>query len=241
LLAACVANRSRTISGKSMTIGQASDYERPFLSLGAEEGFPLQEVLYPLVVDGKGRVKVKTNWYSAPLSAGLRAAAVIGPLLVEIRYDNQCVARHPRCYGRGHQILNLEHYLDVLEKKPGAMAGSTPLQQWRQAGRWPECLDQIWHKLEQRHGKSGGTREMIALVRVGSVEGWDRLIAAVQEALRLGVSDAAAVMHILRMPDPEQRRQHAIALAEELAQFERPMPVMDDYDLLLADTTGGIQ
>jgi hypothetical protein len=30
-------------------------------------------------------------------------------------------------------------------------------------------------------------------------------------------------------------------LAEELAQFERPMPVMDDYDLLLADTTGAIQ
>jgi hypothetical protein len=82
---------------------------------------------------------------------------------------------------------------------------------------------------------------MITLVRVGSVEGWDRLITAVEEALRLGISDAAAVLHILRMPDPELRRQHAIALAEELAQFERPMPVMDDYDLLLADTTGGIQ
>src|SRR5688572_25242747 len=37
------------------------------------------------------------------------------PLITEVRYDNQCVARHPRCYGRGHQILNLEHYLDVLE------------------------------------------------------------------------------------------------------------------------------
>jgi len=241
LLAGCVANRSRRISGKSMTIGEASEYERAFLLPKAQEGFPLHEVLYPLVVDGKGRVKVKTNWYSAPLSAGLRAAAVIGPLLVEIRHDNQCVARHERCYGRGHQILNLEHYLDVLEKKPGAMAGSTPLQQWRQAGRWPECLDQIWRKLEQRHGKNGGTREMITLVRVGSVEGWDRLITAVEEALRLGISDAAAVLHILRMPDPELRRQHAIALAEELAQFERPMPVMDDYDLLLADTTGGIQ
>jgi hypothetical protein len=35
--------------------------------------------------------------------------------------------------------------------------------------------------------------------------------------------------------------QHAIALAEELAEFERPMPVMDDYDLLLAEASGGIQ
>jgi hypothetical protein len=48
-------------------------------------------------------------------------------------------------------------------------------------------------------------------------------------------------MHLLRTPDPEQRRQHAVALAEELQQFERPMPVMDNYDLLLANTTGAIQ
>jgi len=47
-------------------------------------------------------------------------------------------------------------------------AHCTPLQQWRQAGRWPACLDAIWRELEQRHGKSKGTREMIALVRAGS-------------------------------------------------------------------------
>lgn len=133
-------------------------------------------------------------------------------------------------------MLNLEHYLDVLEKKPGAMAGSTPLQQWRAAGRWPQCLDAIWRKLEGRHGKSVGTREMISLVRVGLTSGWERLIEAAEEALRLGVTDAAAVLHILRMPDPEERRRHAMELAEELAQFERPLPVMDEYDLLLGDT-----
>ncbi len=65
------------------------------------------------------------------------------------------------------------------------------------------------------------------------------MIAAVEEALRLGVTDAAAVLHILNMPDPEQRRQYAIALPEELAQVERPMPVVDEYDLLLKNTPGG--
>lgn len=241
LLMMCIANRSRTISGKGMTIGQASEHERVFLSPLAEEGFPIHEVLYPLIVDGKGCVKVKTNWYSTPLWPGLRTTALVWPLSIEIRYDGEGVAQHERCYGRGHQILNLEHYLDVLEKKPGAMAGSTPLEQWRQAGRWPECLDRIWGCLEERHGKSIGTREMITLVRAGSGDKWSRLIVAVEEALRLGVTDAAAVLHILHMPDAEQRRQYAIDLAEELAQFERPMPVMDDYDLLLTDTKGGVQ
>ena len=46
--------------------------------------------------------------------------------------------------------------------------------------------------------------------------------------------DAAAVMHILRMPDEQDRRRYALALSAELAQFERPQPVMDNYDLLLA-------
>src|SRR4051812_15732897 len=122
---------------------------------------------------------------------------------------------------------------DILEKKPGAVAGSTPLEQWRQAGRWPDCLDRIWKKLEERHGKSGGTREMIGLVRVGPGSGCDRLISAVEEALRLGVSDEAAVLHIMRTPDAEERRRCQLALSEELAQFERPQPVMDEYDLLL--------
>jgi hypothetical protein len=217
-----------------MTVGEATQKERSHLLPLAKERFPIDEILFPLVVDGHGRVKVRTNWYSTPLWPGLRVTARVWPSLIEIEHDGECVARHQRCYGRGHQILNLEHYLDVLEKKPGAMAGSTPLQQWRQAGRWPECLDQIWKKLEQRHGRGGGTREMISLVRAGLNDGWDRLIAAVQEALRLGVTDAAAVLHILRMPNAAERRRYEIALSEELAEFERPQPVMDEYDLLLA-------
>lgn len=241
LLADCIANRARTISGRAMTVGEASEQERGVLLPLAEEGFPLEESIYPLIVDGKGRVRVKTNWYSAPAPAGARVAASVGPVAVEIIYNNQCVARHARCYERGHEILDLEHYLDVLEHKPGAMAGSKPLEQWRNAGRWPVCLDQMWRRLEQRHGRGMGTKQMIALVRAGLAHGWPRLIAAVEQALRLEVSDEAAVIHILQMPDPEQRRRHAIALAEELREFERPLPVLSEYDLLLGGAAGGVQ
>jgi len=217
-----------------MTIAEARQQEQPHLLPLAEEAFGIHETLYPLVVDSKGRVRVKTNWYSAPLWPGLRVTARVWPTFISIERDGTCVATHPRNYGRGHQILNLEHYLDVLEKKPGAMAGSTPLAQWRQAGKWPDCMDRIWKQLDARHGRSGGTREMIGLVRAGLSAGWDKLIHAVEEALSMGVSDTAAVLHILHMPDPEKRRLYALAVSEDLAQFERPLPVMDNYDLLLA-------
>jgi len=241
LLDMCYAARRRTIPGRSASVMETMQQECAHLLPPAEEGFALEEVVDALVVDGQGRVRVKCNWYSAPVSPGARVRAVVWPSQIVISHDGRRVAQHERCYERGQQILNLEHYLDVLERKPGAMSGSTPLQQWRQAGRWPACLDRVWQQLENRHGKSKGTREMIALVRVGLSDGWERLIAAVEEALRIGVSDAAAVLHILRMPDPQQRRRYAVALAAELAQFERPMPAMDEYDQLLSQAPGGIQ
>ena len=60
--------------------------------------------------------------------------------------------------------MDLEHHLDVLSHKPGAMAGSKPLAQWREAGRWPACYDALWNRLCARHGKQNGTRAMVAVL-----------------------------------------------------------------------------
>ena len=72
-------------------------------------------------------------------------------------------------------MLDLEHYLDVLERKPGALAGSTPLEQWRERGRWPESFDRLWAELNERHGRSQGTREMIELLQLAAEHGWEQL------------------------------------------------------------------
>jgi hypothetical protein len=49
-------------------------------------------------------------------------------------------------------VLDLEHYLDVLERKPGALIGSKPLAAWRQRGLWPESYDRLLAELISRHG-----------------------------------------------------------------------------------------
>ena len=58
---ACLRNRDRTIRGKQTTVGVASEQERKWLLPVAKEGFPVEEVIYPLVVDNHCRVKVKAN------------------------------------------------------------------------------------------------------------------------------------------------------------------------------------
>ena len=77
----------------------------------AEEGFDLAEVSFPKV-DGMGRVKVRTNFYSAPVRVGLEVQAKIYSSYVEIWHEGRCVARHERCYSRLQEILDLEHYLE---------------------------------------------------------------------------------------------------------------------------------
>ncbi len=125
VLADCVANRDRTIIGRSMTIGMAGELEREHLSPPAAEGFPIHELLYPPLVDGKGRVKVKTNWYSSPLWPGLRVTAVVGPLTVKIMHDNKVAAEHPRCYAGSCISAWLSHPQDgsgLVYRQPSVLS-----------------------------------------------------------------------------------------------------------------------
>jgi hypothetical protein len=104
------------------------------------------------------RVRVRTNAYSAPLWPGRTVQVKLTAAAVEVWHQGRCVARHARSYGRHQEVLDLERYPDVLERKPGAFAGSKPLEQWRQAGRWPTGYDRMWHALMQRQGGSSGRR-----------------------------------------------------------------------------------
>jgi hypothetical protein len=227
----CQQDQQRILSGRTETVGAAMLSEQPHLLPLVAEPFDLAETSFP-TVDTLRCVRVRTNRYSTPLSPGTTVEARIRADYIEIWHEGQRVACHERCYSRQQQILDLEHYLDVLRKKPGALAGSTPLAQWRQAGRWPECFDRLWQALNARHGRQEGTRQMVELLSLGTAEGWEQLRAAVEQALSLGCHDVAAIQHLLvagRLAKP------AVATVEigALMRYERPQPTMSSYDQLL--------
>jgi DNA-binding CsgD family transcriptional regulator len=197
------------------------------------EGFDLVEVSFGQV-NGLGCVKARTNAYSAPLAPGTKAQIKLTATTVEVWYEGRCVARHARCYGRYQHVLDLEHYLDVLEHKPGAFAGSKPLEQWRRAGRWPNSYDQFWSRLIERHGRQDGTRAMIELLQLGRRLGAARLRSAIESALQLGCADAAAVQHLMATDGlRHQRPSLLLEVGNLLREYERPLPEMHAYDDLL--------
>ncbi len=233
LLAGCREDEARLIDGREQTVGEALQIERQHLLPLAREGFDLVEVSFGQV-NGLGCVKARTNAYSAPLAPGTKAQIKLTAATVEVWYEGRCVARHARCYGRHQQVLDLEHYLDVLEHKPGAFAGSKPLDQWRRAGRWPNSYDQFWNGLMKRHGRQDGTRAMIELLQLGRRLGSARLQRAIESALRLGCADAAAVQHLMATDGlVHQRPSLLLEVGSLLRQYERPLPEMHVYDHLL--------
>jgi hypothetical protein len=72
----------------------------------------------------------------------------------------------------------------------------------------------------------------IELLSHGSHEGWDRLRTAVEQALSLGCQDVAAIRHLLVA---ERLMKPSVAAIEigMLSRYERPQPVLSDYDQLL--------
>jgi hypothetical protein len=256
LLAGCREDEGRTIKGREQTVGAALQIERDHLRPLPAEAFDLAEVGFGRV-DGLGCVRVRTNAYSAPLPPGTTVQVKVLAAAVELWHQGRCVARHPRSYGRHQEVLDLAHYLDVLEHKPGALAGSKPLAQWRQAGRWPASYDRFWAALIDRQGRPAGTKAMVEVLQLGRRHGDAALRGAIEAALALGCHDAAAVGHLLATRDLAHQRPGALGAAVghllatrdlahqrpgalgavevgTLAAYDRPLPEVTAYDQLLS-------
>jgi hypothetical protein len=177
-------------------------------------------------------VRVRTNLYSVPAAPGKTVEVRLYPSYVEVRDHGRCIARHERCHQRQQQVLDLEHYLDVLERKPGALVGAKALAAWRERGLWPQSYDRLLEELIRRHGKQSGTRQMIQVISLVKEHGHERVRAAVELAVSLGCSDAAAIRHLAGAADLVHAHNAIVELGA-LARFERPLPVMTDYDRLL--------
>jgi hypothetical protein len=227
------------ISGQTECVGTRLLTEKQHLLPLAAEPFDLAEVSYPRV-DQTGCAKVRTNSYSVPLKAGSLVEARVSSTTVEFRHDGKPIAVHQRCYSRLQKILDLEHYLDVLERKPGALRGSTPLAQWRAQGRWPGSYDRIWEQLIERQGRQPGTRAMVELVRIGRESGYAKLTTAIEQALDLGCADVAAVRHLLMSDQLRHTVGEALDIGS-LSAYERPLPTMIEYDQLFSASVRAVQ
>lgn len=226
-----LADLDRTIAGRSETVGAAFGREISLLRPLPREPFDADEHLLPRV-DTKALVTIKQNRYSVPVAlVGLRVAARVGASEVVITHEGREVARHPRLQTRFGVCARLDHYLELLAKRPGALQGSLPLAQERERGAWPAEFDELWRGIEARYGRSEAARQMVDVLVLVREEGAERVALAVRGALAAGAFDGRAVALLAR----RQERTPAaplMDLAPRLAAHARPEPTLLAYDEL---------
>jgi len=238
LLAGCERDLGRRIDGRPQTVGEAWAIERPLLVVLPAEPFDACEAAAPRV-DQKSLVTIRQNRYSVPVAlAGLKVSARVGAREITINHGGRVVARHERLHGKFQTSARLDHYLELLARKPGGLEHSVALAQERGRGAWPECFDELWAALTGRYGRSGAAAQLVDVMLLCRGHGPDRVELAVRGALAAGAIDGRAVAILARraadgsppLPAP------LMGLEARLTAHDRPAPDLTDYDQLLGGT-----
>lgn len=145
-------------------------------------------------VDRFAQVTVRTNRYSVPAHLiGRQVRVLLNASDLDIYEGRVVVAHHERLLGKHQSRLSLDHYLEALTRKPGALPGSSALEQARAAGTFTPTHEAWWAAACKAHGDAAGTRALIEVLLLHRHMRHDDVLAGIAAALSAGALTADAV------------------------------------------------
>jgi hypothetical protein len=176
-------------------------------------------------------VSVRGALYSVPAAHVARRVDVrVAAENIEVLDGRRLLAHHVRAR-KGDEVLVLDHYLDVLAIKPGALVGATALARARAAGVFSPAHEQFWATARRRLGDRDGTRALIDVLLLHRTTATPALVEGINRALAAGSVDPAVVAIEARRAgeDPEP----VVPIGEGLSRYDRAAPSVAHYDQLL--------
>jgi transposase len=253
LAEADLADGRRHIGYRAASVAEDFAAEQRFLAPLPGEGFDTATVLWPRA-DKFARVSVGKCRYSVPARLiGSRVRVRVTANELEIFDGSARAAVHPRLTASGAEHLDLDHYLEILLRKPGALPGSVPLAQARAAGTFTAAHQLLWDRARARLGDGPGTRALIEVLLLHRRLPAGSVTAGITAALGAGTcspdvvavearkhADAAGRAGPDAMPAPAAAMPRGAAVftlprrQAPLPADGRPVPSMAVYDQLLA-------
>jgi hypothetical protein len=247
-----IADDHRRIGTRARSVGHDFAFESRLLAPLPADPFDTALTLTPRV-DRYARVMVRNNQYSVPAGLiGRRVRVRLSACDVLVVDGPRVLARHARCPGKGAQVLVLDHYLEVLVRKPGALPGATALAQARASGAFTAEHEAFWAAARARHGDSGGTRALVEVLLLHRHLPDTQVLAGIRAALAVGALSADVVaIEARRLPatgDAGSGQARVLTLPERPVQTRaprllpadvRPLPTVAAYDELLTGPLTG--
>ncbi len=171
----------------------------------------------PARVSSTCLVSVHRNRYSVPCEfAGQRVSTRLYPHRVSVAAADAVVASHDRLNDRGQICFDWQHYIPLVERKPGALRNGAPFADL------PAPLKQLKHGL-LRH--AGGDRVMAQVLAAVPTAGLEAVLVAVELVIESGVLSAEHVLNVLARlnasPSPPYVETHLILNEVPLANTSR--------------------
>jgi transposase len=196
---------------KQFTLAEMLDLEREHLMSMPEpfDGY----VENPARVSSTCLVNVARNKYSVPCEwAGQMVSTRLYPGRVDVVAQDAIVASHTRLTNRAQISYDWQHYIDLVQRKPGALRNGTPFMDL------PPALLRLRQSL-LRH--AGGDRVMAQVLAVVPQAGLDAVLVAVEVLLEgatpnggISVEHVRNVLARLSSPPMPQQAETSLQLSQ---------------------------
>ncbi|MFZ4301789.1 IS21 family transposase [Streptomyces cinereoruber] len=245
----------RRIGMRIRTIGQDFARESVLLMPLPQDSFETGVVFTPRV-DRYGMIAVRVCRYSVPARfIGRTIRVVLRSSDLIVFHGRTEIARHPRLTAKGAERVVLDHFLEVLLAKPGAMAGSEALDQARLEGTFTASHEAFWAAAKKAEGDTEGTKQLVHVLLLHRHLAHRDVIAGIRSALAVGAHTADIVALEARkaaqsdgrsptvtvtglapaLPGPEPSEVVSLNArrAVRLPTDQRPLPSLNRWDQLL--------
>lgn len=245
---------ARHIGASPLPIGALWAVERRLLGPLPDDAFDTRLALTP-TVDRYAMITVRQARYSVPARyIGTQAKALLGAEHVEVYRGQSLIARHTRLARRGGESIELDHYLEILLAKPGALPGSKALAQSREQGSFTPAHQRLWDAARAAHGPVEGTKVLIDILLLHRHMHPADVRAGLAAAAALGSTSAELIAMEARKHAAGAGRSPTVttrlaidgavspeapaAPRRHLPTDARPLPRLEVYDQLLRHRTG---
>ena len=137
-------------------------------------------------------IRYDTNDYSVPVSSAHHQTTIKASVsFIEVYQQDKLIATHRRCWDRERQIFEPMHYLELLERKPGALDHARPLEDWQ----LPVCFNTYRRCLEAH--RDNGTKEYIQILLLLKKYLIRQIAKAITRALNYRIYSYDAILQFL--------------------------------------------
>jgi transposase len=173
---------TRTIRASGQTIGERWEEEIPALLALPAARFEVASS-QPAKVSNRSWIQTGTNFYSVPVEwVGREVTVRVDAERIRVSGPGERVVEHRRLYGRHEMLLELEHYLPLLERKHRGVDRAVPVRQFIE--KETPCWKALLAELRRTLGEVNGGQDFVAVLQLCSKYGVDRVQEAIARALR---------------------------------------------------------